>query len=315
MQYIPLGKTGITVSRLCFGTLTVGPLQARLPLEESARVLSRAIAGGVSFFDTAQLYGTYPCLRRAMEETGKYDLVISAKTYAHTRELAIAAFEEARKELDRDVIDIFMLHEQESEHTLRGHREALEFLREQKSKGNIRAVGISTHRVSGARAAVKHGLDILHPLLNKNGLGIEDGGREAMEEAVREAHEAGLGVFSMKPLGGGNLFKEAEACLNYILSLPYIDSVALGMQSVEEVAANIGFFEGGGFSAKAKLALAGKTRRLHIDSWCEGCGECARRCGQGALRVAQGKAVCDHVRCVLCGYCSASCPAWAIKVV
>ncbi|HHX74544.1 MAG TPA: aldo/keto reductase, partial [Firmicutes bacterium] len=36
MEYRILGKTGIHVSRLCFGTLTLGPLQSNLPLEQGA---------------------------------------------------------------------------------------------------------------------------------------------------------------------------------------------------------------------------------------------------------------------------------------
>lgn len=315
MDYATLGNTGIRVSRLCFGTLTVGPLQARLPLEEGAAVLANAMERGVNFFDTAQLYGTYPYLKRAMERAGKYDAVISTKTYAYDRSLARAALEEARRELNRDIIDIFLLHEQESIHTLRGHREALDYLMEQKAKGVIRAVGASMHRVAAVEGAVPMGLDVIHPLLNLEGLGIADGTRADMEAAVRAARKAGVGVFSMKPLGGGNLFAQAASCLDYARGLPFVDSVAVGMQSVEEVTANIDFFEQGFFSSAAAQVLAEKKRRLHIDEWCEGCGACVEVCPQGALFLEKGRAACRHGKCILCGYCAAHCPAWAIKVV
>jgi len=315
MKYAWLGKTGIQVSRICFGTLTAGPLQANLTLEEGATLMAEAIERGINFFDTAQLYETYPYLRRAMEITGKKDIVISTKTYAYTRQLAQEALEQARRELNRDVIDIFMLHEQESIHTLRGHREALEYFFEQKQKGVIRAVGASMHRIAAVESALQVGLDVIHPLLNMEGLGIMDGTRAQMEQAVRQAHDRGIGVFSMKPLGGGNLFRSAEECLQYAFSLPWVDSVALGMQSVEELSANLEFFETGKFSPKARAELENKVRRLHIDDWCEGCGTCVERCGQKALFLKDGKAVCDHSRCILCGYCASTCPAWAIKVV
>ena len=42
--------------------------------------------------------------------------------------------EKARHEIDRDVIDIFMMHEQESKWTLKGHRDALEYLLDAKCK-------------------------------------------------------------------------------------------------------------------------------------------------------------------------------------
>jgi len=294
----------------------LGPLQAALPLDQGAQLICYALERGVNFFDTAQLYGCYPYIRRAMEISGKRDIIISTKTYAHTRELAAQALEGARRELDRDYIDIFLLHEQESTHTLRGHREALEYLLEQKQRGVIGAVGLSTHMVAGVKAAVDARLDVVHPLLNLTGLGIVDGSREDMQAAVQQAHDAGLGVFSMKALGGGNLFRQAEECLGYALSLSCVHSVAVGMQSESEIHANIDFFEGKGFSPAAKSALLHKTRRLHIESWCEGCGACVDRCGQGALRVDKlGMAVCEGSACLLCGYCGAVCPTMAIKII
>lgn len=312
---VELGRTGIAVSRMCFGALTVGPLQANLPLEQGAAVLAHALERGVNFFDTAQLYETYPYIRRAMELTGHRDAVICSKTYAWSRELAAEAVEQARQELDRDVIDIFMLHEQESALTLRGHRDALEYLLECRQRGILRAVGASMHHVAAVEGAIEFGLDVIHPLLNRDGLGIVDGSRDDMESAVRRAHDAGIGVYLMKALGGGNLFRQAEECLTYALGLDCVDSVAIGMQSREEVDANLNFWETGRFSPQQQLVLAQKTRRLHIDSWCEGCGSCVKVCGQGALSLREGRAVCNHSRCVLCGYCSAACPAWAIKVV
>ena len=45
LRYNRLGRTGITVSRLCLGVLTVGPLQANLPIEEGARVIKHALEG------------------------------------------------------------------------------------------------------------------------------------------------------------------------------------------------------------------------------------------------------------------------------
>jgi aryl-alcohol dehydrogenase-like predicted oxidoreductase len=315
MKQVSLGKTGLMVSRLCFGSLTVGPLQAKLPVEDAARVMASAIGQGVSFFDTAQLYGTYPHIRRAMELSGKRDLTVSSKTYAYTREMARAAVEEARQGLDRDYVDIFMLHEQESIHTLNGHAEALEYLFECKRRGTVKAVGLSTHHVAGVYGAIEKKLDVIHPLLNLAGLGIVDGTRQDMELAVQKAHDAGIGVYGMKALGGGNLFKRASECLDYALGLAYMDSIAIGMQSVEEVAANVRYFETGRFDEETRRILGQKTRRLHIDDWCEGCGECAKTCGQHAIEVLDGRAVCSHGKCILCGYCCKACPMWAIKVV
>jgi len=313
VEYVKLGNSGIEVSRLCFGSLTFS--QTAMSIDAGAAVLAEAIAAGVNFTDTAQMYKTYGYIRRAMEMSGKYDLVISSKTYAYNRELAVEAVEEARRELDRDYIDIFMLHEQESEHTLRGHAEALDYLYECKAKGIIKAVGLSTHHVAAVKAATAKGLDVVHPIINVDGLGIADGTREEMEEAIKAAHDAGLGVFSMKAFGGGNLFRRAEECLEYILKLDCVDSIAIGMQASEEVQANVAAVEKGALAADAAAKIRARSRRLLVEDWCEGCGNCVKRCGQKAMRVENGKAVCNAEKCVLCGYCSQVCPQWCLKIV
>ena len=53
MQYTNLGATGLTVSRLCLGTMTFG-LQTEE--DKSFEILDKAAAGGVNFLDTADVY-------------------------------------------------------------------------------------------------------------------------------------------------------------------------------------------------------------------------------------------------------------------
>ena len=122
-----------------------------------------------------------------------------------------------------------------------------------------------------------------------------------------------------------------------------MDAVAVGMQDEAEVDANIAFFETGMFSENG-VRLQKIRRQLHIEEYCEGCGSCAERCQQGALLLtevpsedenpydfgsafaaAEGidpekntavriSAAVDPEKCVLCGYCTAVCPVFALKV-
>ncbi|MDD4792371.1 MAG: aldo/keto reductase, partial [Firmicutes bacterium] len=48
MERRMLGRTGIEVSRLCLGTLTMGPLQANISQDEGARVICEAVARGIN---------------------------------------------------------------------------------------------------------------------------------------------------------------------------------------------------------------------------------------------------------------------------
>ncbi|KAB2951281.1 4Fe-4S dicluster domain-containing protein [Heliorestis acidaminivorans] len=310
-----LGHTGIYVSRLCFGSLTLGPLQANLPLQEGADLLRRAFESGVNFIDTAQLYQTYPYIRQAL---AGYDqpVVIATKSYAYNREDMAKAVEEARRELDRDVIDIFLLHEQESEHTISGHQEALEYLLEAKSRGIIRATGLSTHTIRAVRAATNHpDLEVIHPIINRSGIGIVDGTAEEMVQALAQAYEAGKGIYGMKALGGGHLFGQARIALEWVLQNQHLHAIAVGMQSEEELALNIELFQGQKGNEATWQAVQQKKRRLLIEEWCSGCGNCLAQCPQGVLQIEAEKATVNQEQCILCGYCSSACPDFCIKVV
>lgn len=315
MEYRELGKTGLKVSRLCFGGLVVGPLQKNLSSDEGGEVIAEAFRLGVNFIDTADLYGTYPHIRRAMEISGIRP-VIASKSYAYDREEAKKTVDRALTELGLDRIDLFLMHEQESEHTIRGHWEALEYYLELKQQGVIGAVGLSTHHIAAVRAACQvPEIEVIHPITNIAGLGICDGTISEMLAALKEAHTLGKAIYGMKPFGGGNLLHSFRQCLEFVTSIPYLHSVALGMQSVEEVRFNVALFNDlSSIGEKVKDYYPQNIKGLHVDFWCEACGKCADRCKQRALDIKEGKLIIDHSKCVLCGYCASSCPVFALKV-
>jgi predicted aldo/keto reductase-like oxidoreductase len=269
---------------------------------------------GINFIDTAELYGTYKHIKEAIRRSEKKP-VVATKSYAYNLKGAKESLEKARSDMDLDVIDIFLLHEQESQHTLRGHREALEYFLNAKEQGLIKAVGVSTHRIEVVEACtVMPEIDVIHPLVNLKGIGIGDGTIEQMLQAVKGAFDAGKGIYSMKPLGGGNLMKSYKECMKFVLDLPFIHSVAMGMQSVDEVIMNICTFDGQAVPEEIERNLGNKQRELHVDYWCEGCGKCISKCGQGAIEIIEGKARPITEKCVLCGYCASVCPQFAIKI-
>lgn len=314
MERRELGKTGLWVSRLCFGTLPLGPLQLDLPPSRGGALILLALELGVNFIDTAELYENYSHIRWALERW-QGEVVVATKSYAYTREGMQASLERARRELNRDFIDIFLLHEQESRLTLKGHRPALEYLLEAKAKGMVRAVGVSTHTVDvTAAAAEMPELDVIHPIINFRGLGIIDGGREEMEAAVKAAYARGKGIYGMKPLGGGNLLGRLDDAFAYVLAFPWAHSVAVGMQTSEEVQYNVALFSGESIPPELARAVRSRRRQLHIADWCQGCGTCARHCPQEALVLVRGRMEVQRERCLLCGYCGAYCPHFCIKI-
>jgi len=314
LEYRFLGETGLKVSRLCFGALTIGPLQRNLSVRDGARIIRHALELGINFIDTAQLYDTYEYIRIALQGWDK-PVVIATKSYNPEREGMAEALEEARRALDRDVVEVFLLHEQESELTLKGHRPALDYLLEAKARGIVKAVGISTHTIRAVRAAARlPEIDVISPLINMRGIGILDGTRDEMLAAIDEAYRAGKGLYAMKPLGGGHMYKQAEAALEWVLRQPSLASVAIGMQTEEEVDFNVACASGT-LDDEIRQKTQGRPKRLHIDSWCVACGTCVKVCGSGALKIEDGKLHYDVNRCVLCGYCGAHCPEFALKII
>ncbi len=314
MEYRILGQSGLEVSRLCFGALTIGPLQRNVTAEEGGAIIRHALELGVNFIDTAELYGTYEHIRFALKNwQGKRPIIVATKSYAYTREGMERSLEMARKGLGIDVIPIFLLHEQESNHTLRGHWPALEVLWKAQRAGVVQAVGISTHHVQGVLAACEvPGIQIISPLINKTGIGIQGGSGEEMLAAIEKAAACGKGIYAMKPLGGGHLLADWSRSFEYLLTKDEIHSIAVGMKSAAEVDSNAAFFQGRRDLPQPKPT----TRRLHIDDWCIGCAACVNACPNGALGLRGGKAVVLHRdECVFCGYCGASCPEFAIKVI
>lgn len=315
MEYRVLGRSGLKVSRLCLGTLTIGPLQANLSLTEGAEVIRTALEEGINFIETAELYDTYRYIRKGLAGWSG-NVVLASRSYDYTFSGMQERVEKALRELGRDYIDIFMLHEQESRLTLKGHEPALNYLAEAKEKGLVRAIGVSTHVVEVVEACAEHPLvDVIQPIINYAGLGIKGGTLEDMLEAIRLAKRHGKGVYAMKALGGGNLLRHFREAWDFILSLDSLDAIAVGMKTPAEVKANVRIVAGEPVPPEVVRAIQAEKKELQISDWCQGCGRCQKVCQQGALYLQAGKMHVDSERCLLCGYCAAACPEFCIKIV
>lgn len=276
--------------------------------------MASALERGINFVDSAKLYGTYKHIGKAMKLTGNNAIVIAGKSYASEKNAMTEDIHAALREIGREYIDIFLLHEQESIYTLRGHGAAIEALVAAKRAGKIRALGISTHFVAAVKsAALLPEIDVIHPLINQFGIGIRDGTAKDMLQAISFAAECGKGIYAMKALAGGHLVKTAQQSMQWALAQNDFASIAVGMQSLKEIEANCRLFSG--MPATEYFAQAKQeNRRLRIHNWCRGCGACVERCRSNALKIVDGKATVDEQSCLLCGYCAEVCEDFCIKV-
>lgn len=294
----------------------MGPLQANLEPKAGGELIIYGYEKGINFIDTAELYDNYSHIREALKVVDRDQMVIATKSYAYSKETAEASLKKALTEMNIDTLDLFLLHEQENEHTLRGHYEALEYFMKMKDKGYIKGVGLSTHHIAAVEASLKiPEIEVLHPIVNKNGLGIQDGTIDEMLSLLDLAQQQGKGIFAMKPLGGGNLLRSFKASLDFVLQIPYLHSIAIGMQNKQEIDMNTAIFEGTVIDDELLGKVSIENKKLQIAHWCEACGACLTGCSHGALKIEDNQLIVNHQKCVLCGYCSKHCPHFCIKVV
>ncbi|TYP55419.1 aldo/keto reductase [Thermosediminibacter litoriperuensis] len=313
-----LGITGIEVTELCFGTLPMGPLQKNMDLDSCVEVTAYALKKGINFIDTAQMYKTYEPVRKAIKLTG-INPVISTKSTSSTYSDMEKAIDEALRALNRNYIDIFFMHAARvGEDVFDVRKEALKCLLDYKSKGYIKAVGISTHNVKVVElASQRDDIDVVFPIINYKGVGILGGSVEDMKKAIEVSSSRGKGVLLMKVLGGGVLLNEYKKSMDFARNLKGYHSIAVGMVSKEEVDFNINYFNG--IYDEEKSPVLGKNQKnfIVVDTLCKGCKTCLSGCPNYAMEFDEKreKAYINREKCLTCGYCTAYCPEFAIRVI
>ncbi len=184
-----LGRTGISVSEICLGTMTWGTQNTEAEAHEQ---MDYAIENGVNFFDTAELYPTTPVSAETQgrteeyigswfEKTGRRDQVVLATKVAGSgrdyirggRDIDASAIREAvdtsLKRLKTDYIDLYQIHwpnrgtyhfrgawgfdasGQDTKRTLAEITEKLDTLGELVKAGKIRAIGLSNESAWGTQ--------------------------------------------------------------------------------------------------------------------------------------------------------------------
>ena len=176
MRKRPLGNTGLSVSELGLGTWGLsGDGYSPIADAEQDSVIERALALGVTLFDTADSYGKGAMEKKLGERLKDKDLAVIVTKLGTDREampprksftpaFIRESFERSRERLKRDIVDVVLLHNP-SEHTLeRG--EAVGVLAELKTKGSLRAWGVSVGSTGSAREAIKQGAQVLELAYN-----------------------------------------------------------------------------------------------------------------------------------------------------
>lgn len=316
------------VSELCFNVAPMGSLMSKISEEEGAQLIQKGLDQGINFLDTTdQVYRPYTQIKRALTRFSG-EVVISVRSTAPNQKEMLKAIAKAREELDRDYIDLMMLHINKSTVSLLADKAGVfEGLLEAKSKGWIRAIGLSSHSVKLLQEAVDADfIDVLSPALNILGLGIQEGGLPDMLQVLHNAHTSGKGILTMKSLAGGRLAAYPRESLDFVRSIPAVSSLAISMLTSEELQSNVELFEQSlpmiiqtdnltlEKEALLKLTFPRNRSLKRFPRFCKGCGICINNCPAEAIRLHDGKAEVDEDKCIMCGHCASVCPQFALRL-
>lgn len=286
MQYRKIGNTGISLSALGFGAM-------RLPAdeEEAIRVIRRGFELGINYLDTALVYGESEKVCAKALKGWRDKVYVSTKN--PLRDETVDGWwnrlNESMERLDIDCIDFYqVVHglgwaQYESFLTKGGGMKAV---RKAQDQGLIKHVCFSCHdtpenMVKLIDTGEFEGMTVQYNLLDRKNA-----------DAIAHAHEAGMAVIVMGPVGGGRLAapseqirnlipgdvkSSAEVALRFVLSNPHVTCAISGMNTIEMVEENAEIASRDTvLTDQEKQAVEdalNETRRLS-ELYCTGCNYC-----------------------------------------
>jgi aryl-alcohol dehydrogenase-like predicted oxidoreductase len=225
MQYTQLGRTGLTVSRLCLGCMSYGdPKWREWVLDEKASLpfFKRAVEAGITFFDTADIYS----LGRSEEITGKAlreyanvdEIVVATKVFNPMtdrpnmrglgRKHIVQACEASLRRLRMDTIDLYQIHRFDATVRIDETLAALDHLVHQ---GKVRYIGASSgyawQMAQALSLSERNGWARFVSMQNHYNLLYREEEREMIPLCLQE----GIGVIPWSPLARGLLARPRPA--------------------------------------------------------------------------------------------------------
>ncbi len=315
MAKVTLGTTGITVEKNSFGAL---PIQ-RVSKEEAVRLLRKAYAHGVRFYDTARYYTDSEEKLGEAFEGMREQLYIATKTGAKDAEGFWRELDISLHNLRTDYIDIYQFHNPAFCPKPGDGSGLYEAMLEAKAKGMVRHIGITNHRLSVAHEAVESGLyeTLQFPFCYL--------ATEKDIELVEKCADAGMGFIAMKALSGGLITNSAAA---YAFLARYDNVLPIwGVQREQELDEFLSYIENPPGMTEELAAVIAKDREELLGDFCRGCGYCMpcpvgieiNNCARMSLLIRRSPSAAQLTpqaqekmkkieQCLHCGKCRSKCP-------
>ena len=262
IRTLPLGKTGLTVTRPAMGCL---PIQ-RCSEDEAVSILQKAYEGGIRYFDTANAYtDSEKKIGLALSDV-RESIVISTKSAGTDKNTVLSHIENSLKMMKTDYIDLFQFHQVQSVPDPDDPEGAYAGALEAKRRGWIRHIGFTSHRVDVAEQCIASGNfeTCQFPFSYISG--------ERDLALADKCREAGMGFIAMKGLAGG-LLTNARACHAFMNCYDNVVPI-WGIQKPEELEEWLAVAKEDPILDDELNSVIRKDREELAGTFCRSCGYC-----------------------------------------
>jgi len=249
VDQVPLGKTGLKLSRLGFGTGSRGgSIQRALGANEFNRLIRYAYDQGITYIDTSGSYRTHTMVGEAIRGLPREKLFIQSKMPG-LPEKPLEVLDRYRKELGVDYIDSLLVHCAVRANWDEERKRLLDAFEEAKAGNIIRAHGVSCHTLPAlTKAARLDWVDVNLVRINPQGAHIDTTVEQwdaesnashlpAVLEQIKVMRQNRHGVIGMKIIGNGDFTQpeEREKSIRFTMQSGLVDAVVIGFKSTAEI--------------------------------------------------------------------------------
>jgi 1-deoxyxylulose-5-phosphate synthase len=245
---VTLGKSGIKVSRLAFGTgSNNGQVQAALGQAEFSRLVAYAHERGIRFFETAEAYMTPAMLGEALKPYPRESYVLMSKVTTDEGVDPKERFDEMRRISNTEYFDIMLLHWQHTADWVSESARWQDGILEEQQRKAIRSRGASVHGLPALRQMPGNKwLEVAMIRMNHKGTRMDgptwadNNNPDSVSEVVshvKQVKQDGMGVISMKLVGNGTFTQHSDrqAALRFAFQNAGVDCVTIGFKTTREI--------------------------------------------------------------------------------
>jgi aryl-alcohol dehydrogenase-like predicted oxidoreductase len=247
-DWVTLGKSGVKVTRLAFGTGThAGRIQRALGQDQFTKLVRYAYDRGIRFFETSESYGEmHRMLGVALQGIPRDSYRLMSKVTTRDGVDPMQKIDELRKLANTDYFDVMLLHWQHTATWPTDSQRWQDGISEAQARHAVVGRGASVHGLPALRKFPDNQwLQVAMIRMNHKGekMDAEDfntrglGSVPEVVSHVKQVRHAGMGVISMKLVGEGAFTtrEDRQAAMKFAFKHAGVDSVTVGYKSTAEV--------------------------------------------------------------------------------